>query len=331
MRYLFFVLFLYSCAYCTAQQNDFKYQGEMPRFTYGIHHDNNLFYPVESIDSTDSVLERNRIYVIVTSEEGILLNSHPVDVLDFAASFHYVFANPDQLEHLPVSPDEAMIFIKGIFEWSTTDGINPSHQRYAYVLELIKAVVIEYYHENELPEIGKTFSELTKGQQDTFLMDFFEQLVLLDLVESEDEGIRVKLPAPPYLEEERPTLKLRKRNVYRVVVNANNELWVRGKPMKIEHLKENTKKFLSNYGEKPELSESPKHAIISLQNDRGTKYEIYIQVYKELKAAYQELWEEEAQKRFGRPFDDLTKEEKHEIRAEIPLVISEAEPTNFGQ
>jgi len=53
-------------------------------------------------------------------------------------------------------------------------------------------------------------------------------------------------------------------------------------------------------------------------------------VYNELKAAYNELREEEALKRHGKSFEFLSADQQREIRSRIPLVISEAEPTNFG-
>ncbi|MEN0048013.1 MAG: biopolymer transporter ExbD, partial [Bacteroidota bacterium] len=77
--------------------------------------------------------------------------------------------------------------------------------------------------------------------------------------------------------------------------------------------------------------EAPTKAIISLKNDRGTKYETYIEVYNELKAAYEELWDELAQRKFGQDYDDeMPKSMKKAIRTEIPFVLSEAEPTSFG-
>ena len=157
------------------------------------------------------------------------------------------------------------------------------------------------------------------------LLIFFLVTTTIDV----DKGIAVKLP--PYSEEEPDNLRLKKRNVYRVVVNAQNQLLVRGEQMNVGMLRDNAKKFISNNGVDPELSESPKRAIISLQNDRGTKYETYITVYNELKAAYNELWDDEAQNKFGFKFDDLDREQQKEITAAVPLVISEAEPTAFGE
>ena len=67
--------------------------------------------------------------------------------------------------------------------------------------------------------------------------------------------------------------------------------------------------------------------MISLQNDRGTSYEAYLTVYNELKAAYNELWDEKSLVLFGKTFDKISLQEQREIRLEIPLIISEAEST----
>jgi len=79
------------------------------------------------------------------------------------------------------------------------------------------------------------------------------------------------------------------------------------------------------------MAESPQKAIISLRNDRGTQYKTYLKVYNELKAAYTELRNTESQKRFQKDFEFLNRDQKKEIIKEIPLILSEAEPTAFGE
>jgi len=69
-----------------------------------------------------------------------------------------------------------------------------------------------------------------------------------------------------------------------------------------------------------------------LKNDRGTNYETYLAVYNELKGAYEELWDDLSQRRYGKPYaDDMPYAERKAIKTEIPMVLSEAEPTNFGE
>jgi len=146
---------------------------------------------------------------------------------------------------------------------------------------------------------------------------------------AEDKGILVKLP--PWSDEEPDITKLKERNVYSVLVNAQNQLLVREEPTRLANLRENTKEFIMNPNNMPNMAESPKNAIISLKNDRGTSYETYLAVYNELKGAYQELWDDLANKRYGEPYtDDMEFAKRKSIRDEIPFIISEAEPTSFG-
>lgn len=147
---------------------------------------------------------------------------------------------------------------------------------------------------------------------------------------AEDNGILVKLP--PWSDEEPDITQLKKRNVYAVLVNAQNKLLVRNEEMSIGDLRENTREFISNPRGREDLAESPDRAIISLKNDRGTSYKMYLEVYNELKAAYNELWDELSERKFGEPYsDDLSVAQRNEIRKEIPFVISEAEPTSYGE
>jgi hypothetical protein len=116
------------------------------------------------------------------------------------------------------------------------------------------------------------------------------------------------------------------------LVNAQNQLLVRNEPAKIEELRDRAKEFIMNPNNDPELAEAPNTAIISLKNDRGTKYGVYIEVYNELKAAYNELWDEESMKLFNVHYsDDLPNAKKDRIKEKIPFVLSEAEPTAFGE
>ena len=157
------------------------------------------------------------------------------------------------------------------------------------------------------------------------LLIFF--LVTTTIVE--DKGILVKLP--PWSDEEPDITKLKERNVFSVLVNASNQLLVRGEPTNIGDLRDRTKEFISNPQRRDDLSESPKKAIISLKNDRGTSYGTYLEVYNELQAAYNELRNEEALKRFGKPYVDCNSQQRRDIRNDIPLILSEAEPTAFGE
>ncbi|MEO1515921.1 MAG: biopolymer transporter ExbD [Bacteroidota bacterium] len=141
-----------------------------------------------------------------------------------------------------------------------------------------------------------------------------------------DKGITVKLPPWEIV----PPSPLPDKNVLTVKVNARNEILLEGEEATVGQLKGRAKEFIMNPRKLSSLPTRPKNAIISLQNDRGTRYETYIHVYNELKAAYNELWDQESRARFGKGFDELTKVEKKAILKDIPLVISEADPTDYN-
>ncbi|RPD95828.1 biopolymer transporter ExbD [Aureibaculum marinum] len=161
-----------------------------------------------------------------------------------------------------------------------------------------------------------------------------------------DMGISRKLP-----EKQDPNIKppvLKEKNVFEVNVNRNDEILVEGDTyMQIDELKEAAIKFIDNGGgtaadlqkegltpctwcegdKDPESSDHPKKAVISLQSDRGTSYKMYIAVQNELVAAYTELRNRYAEKKYGRLFDQLSSSQQQEITKNIyPQIISEAEP-----
>ncbi len=112
--------------------------------------------------------------------------------------------------------------------------------------------------------------------------------------------------------------------------------------MHISGLKKKAKEFIENPADDPNLPEKTikevpffgnypvSKQVISLQNDRETSYGLYVQVQDELAAAYNELRNELAQKKWGKRYDDLEKEEQDAIKKIYPQAISEAEPKNYG-
>lgn len=140
-----------------------------------------------------------------------------------------------------------------------------------------------------------------------------------------DKGISRKLP-PKSEEEMIDPPPVKDRNIFVVLVNANNQLLVEEEFMDISMLKEATKNFVVNPNNAENLAERSDKAIVSLRNDRGTSYEMYVSVQDKLTQAYRELRDAEAQTQFGKNFEELSREDAKEIRKKIPMNISEAEP-----
>ena len=143
-----------------------------------------------------------------------------------------------------------------------------------------------------------------------------------------DSGVKVKLPA--YIEEPPPPQDKNKRNIFAVQVNGNDALLVRGTRFnEVTDLKDKLKEFIMNRGKDPNSSDSPQLAVVSLLNDNATSYSMYVAVYDQIKSAYSELRDKLSNEKFGRNFEDLTEDQTLEVRAAIPMTISEAEPTSF--
>lgn len=141
-----------------------------------------------------------------------------------------------------------------------------------------------------------------------------------------DKGIAIKLPPMPEENQPQNDIRIKERNVLKVLVNANDMLLVDGEPTDIKELKRLTKDFIDNPSQNPDLAESPQKAIVSLKNDRGTSYNLYIQVHNELKAAYNELRDARSRLLYGRALEQLPESRQNEIKDYYRQVISEAEP-----
>lgn len=158
------------------------------------------------------------------------------------------------------------------------------------------------------------------------LLIFFIVATTMDV----DSGILTKLPPMPEENNDIPP-EIKERNVLTVLVNSRDQLLVEGEWTDISTLRATTKEFIVNPQKKETLPEDPTKAVVSLQNDRGTSYNAYIQVQNELKAAYNEVRNEESRARFGKKFDELTESQQKEIQAIYPVKISEAEPKDVGK
>jgi len=141
-----------------------------------------------------------------------------------------------------------------------------------------------------------------------------------------DKGILVKLPP---LEVDTPTTPIPPKNLCSVLVNKDNKLLVRNKEMDPEELTAFLKEFITNPQQLANFPNSPKKAVISLQNDRATHYETYIKVYNQIRKAYNELRDEKAQTLHEKNFEGCTETQKTVIRQMIPMIISEADPVDL--
>lgn len=168
-------------------------------------------------------------------------------------------------------------------------------------------------------------------------------------------GLSRKLP-PPLMENQEPPPPIKDRNVFVVLANANDQLLVEGQLMEISDLREAAKEFIANPQRKEDLPEFKEvdidllgmmpvsKQVISLQNDNGTSYNLYIQVQNELEAAYNQLRDQLSLEKFGTKYSIIEEMAKSEdpgvsepakakvkaVRKVYPQRISEAEPKETG-
>ncbi|PLX15601.1 MAG: biopolymer transporter ExbD [Marinilabiliales bacterium] len=169
------------------------------------------------------------------------------------------------------------------------------------------------------------------------LLIFFLVATTMDI----DTGLSRQMPPynPDAVENDD---QIKERNVYVVLINSNDQILVEGRQMNVRDIREAAKEFIVNPQDKVNLPEKRpveidflgermvSKGIISLQNDRGTSYGMYIKVQNELIAAYNEVREEVSMREFGQHYEDLLEDKKDAIKEYYPQIISEAEPKNIG-
>lgn len=158
-----------------------------------------------------------------------------------------------------------------------------------------------------------------------------------------DMGLERRLPPmPPPDQEKDDTPPIKERNVFVVLVNAQNQLLVEGEWTDVDNLREKAKEFMANPNDDPNLPEKTEKdvpffgpmritkGVISLQNDVGTQYGTYIAVQNELVGAINELRDELSMDKFGKPYNKLSSEQQDAVQEVYPSKISEAEPKRIG-
>ncbi|HSH52715.1 MAG TPA: biopolymer transporter ExbD [Bacteroidales bacterium] len=185
---------------------------------------------------------------------------------------------------------------------------------------------------------GGTFNAASMADIAFLLLIFFLVATTMDI----DTGLSRKLPPMPDPNAQQDNKQIKERNVFVVLINAQDQLMVEGKPTDIRRLRDEAKQFIANPNNLSNLPEKePKEVpyfgeymvpkgIISLQNDRGTSYGMYIKVQNELAAAYNELRDELAMSKFGKRYGNLISDQQDAVRSIYPQIISEAEPKNIG-
>ncbi len=158
-----------------------------------------------------------------------------------------------------------------------------------------------------------------------------------------EQGIPRRLPPPKNDNEKEVKADINKRNVLNVLVNFRDEISVNGEVMMVSELKDKAKMFFANPTNDPSLPEkvnkpidgigdfAVSKGVVSLTNDQGTSYDMYVQVQNELQRAVNELRDETALQYFGKKYESLDSAAQRAVTTAIPMSISEAPPMDYSK
>lgn len=146
-----------------------------------------------------------------------------------------------------------------------------------------------------------------------------------------DAGINRTLPA--YCPTNDCATNTAERNVFRIVLNNNNEILINDQLVDFQEISNLVTDFVDNNGDTScsycfgdELSiasDNPQKAIISLQHGRKTSYKLFIKVQNEITKAYKNLRHVYSESNFQKPSHKLSPSQLSEVKHAYPINISE--------
>ncbi len=166
------------------------------------------------------------------------------------------------------------------------------------------------------------------------LLVFFLITTTMDV----DKGISRKLPPMPEENQQQEEVKINRRNIVVVKINSQDRIMVGSTPTDVSQIKDKIVEFLTNPSDDPNMPEKEtkfikglgnypvSKGVVSLQNDKGTLYNTYIQVQNEIVKAINEIRDQFAQSHFGKKYAQLDEERQKIVKDAVPQNISEAEP-----
>jgi biopolymer transport protein ExbD len=158
-----------------------------------------------------------------------------------------------------------------------------------------------------------------------------------------DKGLQRRLPPMPDENQKQEDIKVNRRNIIQVKINAADRVIAGGQILEIDQIKDKIVEFVTNPLNLETLPEKEmkdiegfgqyavSKGVVSLQNDRGTSYNSYLQVQNELVKAFNEIRDDFAVKNYGKKYNALDEDKQKIVREAIPQNISEAEPKDISK
>ena len=122
-------------------------------------------------------------------------------------------------------------------------------------------------------------------------------------------------------------------NILRIILNDDNEILMNNELVSFREINNLVSDFVNNNGDKScnycsgkqlsTASENPQKAIVVLEHDRQTSYELFIEVQNEINKAYAKLRNEYSQNKFQKSIQELSSSELQDVKHAYPINISE--------
>jgi len=169
----------------------------------------------------------------------------------------------------------------------------------------------------------------------------FLMLIFFLVTTTMDKDYGISRTLPPIADEQNAPIELKERNALAVRINQQDQIMVGGERTDISGIKDIAKIFITNPANDPNLPETEtkevpifgdylvSKGVISLQNDRGTSYDVYVAVQNELTKAFNEAQDDLSRKAFGKGLNEVSEEQREALSKAIPVKISEANPQNL--
>ena len=129
-----------------------------------------------------------------------------------------------------------------------------------------------------------------------------------------DKGLGRRLPPPDDHPMEQQDVS--RSNVLQISLDAADRLFCEGKPVSHQQLQQQVAAFVAAHP-------TGRH-MIAVETSRETSYDAYFQMQDALVAAYRQLRQQMALKRYGHPLNRCTQAERDAIMRRYPQRISEA-------
>ncbi len=146
-----------------------------------------------------------------------------------------------------------------------------------------------------------------------------------------DAGINRNLPA--FCPTNDCSTPIAERNVLRIVLNNDNEILINDQLVDFKEINKLVNDFLDNNGDKScdycsgeqiqTASDNPQKAVISIQHDRKTSYDLFITVQDEITKAYVALRNDFSENKFKKSIEDLSALRLLEVKRAYPMNLSE--------